>query len=166
MEKCNKDEKVCLEELKEAYGLLREKHNLPEFDELNKDFSIEKISEYETTLLLKEIRRFMFDKFSNYMRFLEGLLNPVNASVFTFSVLKTLNSDNKKVVENIYKKLMKIELELMAVDIEYDEIKEVEFIKGSYGIWNEIKKEWIQIIDSVKKNWDNKIEGNSKCYFG
>lgn len=162
----NKDDGVCLEELKKSYAILREKHNLPEFDELNRDFSIEKISEYETELLLKEIRRFMFDKFSNYMRFLEGLLNPVNASIFTFSVLKSLNSDDKKIIEEIYKKLMKIELELMAVDIDYNEDKEVEFIKESYKIWHEIKKGWKQTIDSVKKNWDNKIEENNKAYFG
>ncbi len=158
-------EESCLEQVKKDYAELREKYSLPNFDDLNKDFQIEKVAETETELLLKEIRRFMFDKFSNYMRFLETLLNPVNASIFTFSVLKTLSVEDKKIAENIYKRLMKLEVDLMEIDIEYSEEKEAEFIKKGFKEWNEVKKSWLKIIRSVKKNWDNSVKNDSKGYF-
>jgi len=160
-------EESCLEEVKKRYSELQAKYDLPDFKKLNEDFQIEKVSETETEVLLKEIRKYMFDKFSNYMRFLESLLNPVNASVFTFSVLKTLNVDDKKVVEEIYKKLMKLEVELMEIDIEYVEEKEAKFIKNSSEIWDEVKLDWIKIVETIKTNWDNKVEkGEGKGYFG
>jgi len=160
-------EESSLEDVKKDYAELEQKYGLPSFDELNKDFQVEKVTETETELLLKEIRRFIFDKISNYMRFLESLLNPVNASMFTFSVLKTLSADDKKIAEDVYKKLMKLEVDLMEVDIEYSEEKEAEFIKETVKVWNGIKKDWLKIIGSVKKNWDNKVEkGNGQGYFG
>jgi len=160
-----KDESY-LEDMKKDYLELQKKYNLPDFKKLNEDFQIEKVAESETEILLKEIRRFMFDKVSNYMRFLESLINPVSASIFTFSVLKTLNSDDKKIAEDIYKKLMKLEIDLMEIDIEYDEEKEADFIKKITEVWNSIKKDWLKLVGSMKKNWDNKIERNSGGYFG
>lgn len=159
-------EKSCLEELKEEYNFFKEKYSLPEFEELNRDFSIEKISESETEFILKEVRRYMFDKFSVYMRLYESLLHPVNASVFIFSIIKTLNSDDKKTISDLYKKLMKIEIGVMEADIEYNEEIEAKFIKDSFEVWNQIKKDWKKVLDSVNSNWDNKVENNNKGYFG
>jgi len=160
-------EESSLEQVKKDYKKFQQKYGLPSFEELNQDFQIEKIAEADTELLLKEVRRFMFEKISNYVRFLETLLNPVNASMFTFSVLKTLSADDKKKAEDIYKKLMKLEIDLMEVDIEYVEEKEAEFIKEIVEVWNDVKKDWLRIIGSVKKNWDAKVEkGNSRGYFG
>jgi hypothetical protein len=166
MDKCDKCDESCLEKLKENYEVLKVKYSLPEFDELNKDFAIEKIADSEVELLLREIRRYMFDKFSNYMRFLEGLLNPVNASIFIFSMIKTLTPEDKRTVEEIYKKLMKVELDLMEVDAVYVEEKEAEFIKNSYKIWKDICGQWVKIIRSVKGNWENEIKRDKTNYFG
>lgn len=162
----DKDES-CLENVKREYFVLQGKYGLPDFDTLNKDFQIEKVAETETEILLREVRRFVFDKISNYMRFLEGLLNPSGASMFVFSILKSLNSDDKKLAEKIYKKLMALEIDLMEIDITYDEEKEAEFIKKSFNEWSEIKQDWAKIISSIKKNWDNQIErNNGRGYFG
>ena len=48
-----------LDKLKKEYEKLRKKHNLPSFNELNKDFSIERVCEIETDFLLKEVRKSM-----------------------------------------------------------------------------------------------------------
>jgi hypothetical protein len=161
------EDELTLEELKKNYELLKIKYNLPEFGELNKDFWIEKISETETDFILREIRKFITDRTTNYMRFLESMLNPSNASLFTFSFCKLLNSEEKKEIEELYKKLMKIELMIMDVDIIYSEEKEADFIKNSVKEWNDFKIKWKKIIEKVKTNWDKKSEnGNNKCYFG
>jgi len=155
-----------LEELKKDYTKIEKKYNLPIFEKLNEDFQIEKIAEIETDFLLKEVRKLMADKFSNYLRFIEALLNPVNAPMFIFSVVKSINNGEKKKLTEIYKKLAKIEVELIELDIKFLEEKEAEFIKRSYKIWQDIKEDILSVINVIKKNWDSKFEANNRGYFG
>jgi hypothetical protein len=155
-----------LESLKEDYKELKEEHKLPDFDELNEDFHIEKLAETETDFLVREIRKFMSEKFSNYLRFVEAILNPVNASMFIFSMIKAIGPEEKETLTDIYKNLAKKEVELIELDIEFNEENEIKFIKESYELWKKIKKDLLGIIEVVKKNWDNKTETNGKNYFG
>ncbi|MFC1682038.1 hypothetical protein ACFL0X_00285 [Nanoarchaeota archaeon] len=159
-------DKDCLEDLKKDYKEIQEKYNLPEFEKLNEDFQIEKISEVETEFLIREIRKFMAEKFSNYMRFIEMVLHPVSAPMFIFSVIKSMGSDEKKKLTDVYKKLAKIEIDLIELDIKFVEEKEVSFVKGSYETWQEIKEDMLDIFSKIKSNWDSKFEVNNKGYFG
>jgi len=160
------ENKSDLENLKKNYKEIQGEYNLPNFEKLNEDFHIEKLSEIETDFLVREIRKFMADKFSNYLRFIEAILNPVNSPIFVFSVVKSVGVEEKKKLTEIYKKLAKIEIELIGLDIKFIEEKEVEFIKQAYEIWQEIKEDMLSILRVVKKNWDNKSEVNGKGYFG
>jgi hypothetical protein len=160
------EEKSDLENLKKDYEKVQRKYDLPNFEELNKDFQIEKIAEVETDFLIREIRKFIADKFSNYLRFIEAILYPVNTPMFIFSIIKSIGAEEKKKLTDIYKKLAKIEIRLIELDIKFFEEKEAEFIKESYGFWQKIKKDILGIIDVIKNNWDNKSEVNGKGYFG
>ena len=155
-----------LEVLKQEYKKIQEKHNLPSFEELNEDFNIEKASEVEVELLIREIRRFLADKLSNYMRFVEAILNPVNVQMFIYSLIKSLDAQEKEKLTEIYKKLSKNELKLIELDITYSEEKEALFIKESYVMWQAMKKDLLDVIEKANKNWDNKIESKKKDYFG
>jgi hypothetical protein len=156
-----------LEELKREYKNLQEKYNLPNFELINKEFSIEKISENETELLTKEIRRFIADKVFNYLRFIETILNPVNAPIFIFSIMKSLNQDDKSKLTNVYEKLSLIDLELIKLDVETTEKKDGEFIKRVFDTWQEIKKELISVLDKLKYIKEENTEEKSKSkYFG
>ena len=157
---------IGLEQLKKEYEKLQRKYNLPSFKEMNEDFHIEKIAENDTELLPVEIRRWMWEKFSNYMRLLEGILNPVNVPMFIFSIIKTLNPEEKKNISEVYKKLMKEEIKIIRLDLDFNESKEAEFIKESYKIWQEIKKELSQIFSEVEKRGGTKTEENSRGDFG
>lgn len=159
------EEKSCLEELKESYLVIKEKYSLPSFEELNNDFNIEKISENETEILVREVRKYIADKLSTYLRFIEGLLHPVNAPMFVFSVVKTLNEKDKEKLTEIYKKLAKREVELLELDISFEEEKEAKFIRETYVEWQEIKGDLLSIVGSIKSNWDNKVERNGAGYF-
>jgi len=161
-----KKEKSNLEELKKNYQVIQKKYNLPDFARLNEDFQIEKVSELETDNLIREIRKFMADKFSSYLRFVETILHPVNAPMFVFSVVKLIGNDEKDRLNEVYKKLVKIEIRLIDLDIEFNEKKEAEFVKDSYELWQNIKKDILQVLDTIKKNWNNKTESNNKDYFG
>ena len=159
-------EESKLEKLKKDYEVIRKKHDLPSFEKLNEDFQIEKAAEVETDILIREVRRFIADKLAGYMRFIETLLNPVNAPMFVFSIIKTLGMEEKKKASEIYKKLTKNEIKLIRLDTEFSEEKEDEFIKSSYELWQEIKIVFLSILDKIDENLDTKIEEKNKGYFG
>ena len=161
-----KEEDKCLPEFKKEYEKLAKKHNLPSFAEMNKDFHIEKLAEVETDYLIREIRRFASEKFFNYFRFIESLLNPSNASMFTFSIVKTLGTKEKDKLSELYKKFAELELEFILIDVEYSEEKEAKFLKSFCKEWQEIKKEMSDILEFIKKNWKNKSKVLDKNYFG
>ena len=160
------DEKSDLENLKEDYAELQKKYSLPKFDDINKDFGVERISECETDFLLREIRKFVAEKFTTYLRFIESLLNPVNVPMFVFSVVKSLGVEEREKLTDAYKKIAKYEVELIALDMEFSEEAEAKFVLESYDAWQEVKKTILETIEVVKKNWDNKTKTNGKNYFG
>ncbi len=155
-----------LENLKKDYKKIQKKYNLPEFEKLNKDFNIEKSAESETDYLIREVRRLMAEKFSNYLRFVETLLNPVNAPMSIFSIVKTLGTEEKEELTEIYKKLLRNEIENLELEIGFSVEKEAKFIKESYKMWLKIKEDFVGVIKAIKNNWDNKLEKNNKGYFG
>jgi hypothetical protein len=155
-----------LEKLKEDYKKIQKIHHLPDFDKLNSEFGIEKIAEVETDFLVREIARIMAEKFSNYLRFVELILNPVNSPMFIFSLIKTIGENEKKKLSEIYKVLARIELNLIELDLDFSEKKEAEFINNSYKTWMNMKKDFLEVIEKIKSNWDNKSENNNKGYFG
>ncbi len=155
-----------LEVLKKEYARLQKKYELPSFEELNNDFQIEKASENETDFVLREIRKLIAERLFNYLRFIESLLNPVNVPMFVYSIIKTFDVQEKEKLTEVYKKLAKKEVELIGLDIESTEEKEVKFIKDSYKLWQEIKKDVLEVVNAIKKNWDTKVEADKKDYFG
>ncbi len=159
-------EKSDLEKLKKDYIKIQSKYNLPSFEKLNEDFQIEKALESETDILIREIRKFMADKFSNYLRFVEAILHPVNTPMFVFSIVKSLTADEKNKLSEIYKELVKIEIKLIELDLKFVEKKEADFIKEAYETWQGLKDDFLGIIESVTKNFDNKIDRDNKGYFG
>jgi len=156
-----------LERLKKEYSVLQRKYGLPSFEEMNKDFYIEKIAENETELLLREIRRMVGDRLANYMRFLESLLNPTNVPMFVFSIVKFIGQEEKKKMSEAYKKLIKNEIGFLERDLEFNEAKEAQFIKDSFVLWQEIKRELSGIFERMEKSWKpNADSTESKGYFG
>jgi hypothetical protein len=166
MVKAKNDKEKSLEDLKSEYKKIQERFNLPSFVELNRDFQIEKIAGCETDFLIREVKRFIAEKFSNYLRFIEAILNPVNTPMFIFSLIKSLSLEDKKRLSEIYKKMAKNEIRAIDTDINFSEEKDADFIKESFNLWQEIKKEMKDVIEIVKKNWDNDFGANNKGYFG
>jgi hypothetical protein len=155
-----------LEKLKENYKKIEKTYHLPDFDKLNSEFSIEKIAEIETDFLVREVARIIGEKFSNYLRFVELILNPSNSPMFIFSLIKTMGENEKKKLSEIYKELARIELNLIELDVDFSDKKEADFINSSYKTWMNMKKDFLEVIEKIKSNWDNKNENNSKGYFG
>jgi hypothetical protein len=160
-----KESKLGLEELKKKYKELQNKYHLPDFESLNQDFYIEKIAEIETDFLTREIRRFIADRVYNYLRFIETILNPVNAPMFIFSIIKSIDSPDKKKLSEVYSKLSEMNIELIKLDIESNEKKDAEFIIQTYESWQPIKKELFFVVNRFRDNKEIKEDKSTK-YFG
>jgi hypothetical protein len=157
---------LSLDELKKNYEMLREKYSLPEFSEMNKLFSIEKIDGTETDLLMREIRRAVSETISNYLTVLENLLNPSNAPMFVFSIVKCINNEEKKKLSDIYMSLAREWAPIMQLDLVYSEENEAEFIKKVFKFWKKTSQEFYQIIEVINKNWGSDSESKKSGYLG
>lgn len=155
-----------LRELKKEYEKLRKKYSLPGFEKLNKDFEIERLQERETETLSREIRRCMVEKNSAYLRFIEMFMNPSNAPLFLLALVKSLDSKERKLLEELYTELGKFEVKNIALDNEYDEKKDSEFIKKFYKEWQGIKGKFGKILSAIEEAWDKKSEKKEKGYLG
>jgi hypothetical protein len=159
-------EKSDLEEMKKNYAKIQKKYSLPPFDELSRNFNIERIADRETDYLIREIRAFVSDRIAGYMRLVEMLLNPSNGPMFIFSMVKCLTADDKKKLTELYKEMARNEISLFEVDLNFSEEKEVKFLKESFKLWNRVKKDINPILNSISKKWDDDCKSESRAYFG
>ncbi len=161
----NESHECGLNELRKDYNKLKEKYGLPEFSELNELFEVEEIESCETEFLIRKIRRVISDKIAGYLKFVETILNPSNAPMFFFKMIKKLDSDDKNVLTNIYEELGGFEIEIIKLDLSYSEIEEAEFIKKISNKFNIIRKQLSKIIDKLG-NGPNANQNNVGSYFG
>ena len=152
-----------LKDLKKLYGELAGKYKLPSFSELNEDFEIEKIKRGEETLL-RTVRKTMMEKIVNSMNFLEFLLNPVNAPRLYLPYIKSMTSDDRKDIDELYGKLAEVMLAALGLEIEYSEKGEAEMIKRASNVWNESKPGFNKIIAKLQKPVT--FEKKERSYFG
>lgn len=160
------EEKSPLEELKKNYKKLQEKYKLPSFQELNEEFDIEKAAEHETDCLLREIRKLIMEKTIAYLRFVEMLLNPSNAPIFFFALVKGLTSSDKRLLEKLYEKLGNFEIDVIELDCNYDEKGEVGFIKKILVEWQDVKEDMTKLTEILRRNWNQKSRKNDRGYLG
>ncbi len=154
-----------LSELKSSYEILRKKHGLPEFDELNKIFDVERIDK-ESDLMLRSVRRAMMDKIIEQVRFFEMVLNPGNAPPTLMQLTRRLGVSEMSVIGKIYSSFVEIELDAMKADISYSEELEKKLIMKIFGSWKELASEIDGIVEFMRKNFREKELKKEKSYFG
>lgn len=160
------EDRFSLGKLKEEYTKLREKYGLPEFSDMNRVFDIEEI-DFESDFLLRKIRRVVSEKISGYLRFIEIIINPSNAPMFIFRMLKKINEEDKKQLSEIYETLGGFELEIIKLDLSYNELEEAEFVKRMYSILSgEISQNLLNILKKMSNSDKGKEEKDRVSYFG
>ena len=155
-----------LDKLKRDYRILEKKYKIPSYQQLNEEFDIEKVQELETDTLLREVRKVVMDKVIAYLRFIEMLLNPSQAPMFFFALLKGLDNGDKKILEELYAKLGRLEIEVIVIDNDYSEKGEADFIKHLFNEWKGVKEDMKKISKSLRNSWDKKSERKEKSYLG
>jgi hypothetical protein len=158
-EECN------LDEVKKEYSKFKDKYNLPSFDEVNEVFEIEDI-DTETDFFLRRIRRLILDKVVGYMRFIEIMLNPSNATIFFFKLTSKLEKSDKEALTEMYERIGKFEIDAIKIDLDYSEEKEAELIKDMFNIFKtEIKEKLLPVIYKLENGKEEKKKDDSG-YFG
>lgn len=150
-----------LNELIERYGSLRSKYNLPEFDELNSAFDIGKIRK-DSGHLLRDIRRMMIEKIVYYLKLIEIIMNPSQASPIFMMLLKEINSNDLKFIDSILSPFVEIELIGHKLDINSNEKEEADTIIKALDIWNSKKKDLYSLIEVLERNWKNSKSSTKK----
>ena len=152
-------------ELIDKYKPLKEKYQLPEFSKINELFDIEDIDP-ESEFILRKIRRTIADKIANYLRFTEIIINPSNAPMFFFKLLKRLTSEDKEGLSKIYESLGNAEIKMLSLDIEYNESEEAKFINEMCKAFTtEIKDEFQKTIEKLNNGEENYVKVNGS-YLG
>ncbi len=151
-----------LENLKKQYNKLKKKYDLPSFEDVNKDFEIEKLQDRERSYLLRDIRRTMIERNLSYFKFLEMFLNPSSGPMFFMALSNHLTDEEKDKIEELYFKMGKFELDSVKLDNDDGEEKEAEFIKSFYQEWQNMKNEFGSLMDSLEKIWEREVERDEK----
>lgn len=155
-----------LKKLKESYEVFRKKYNLPEFKFVNDNFEIESIDSEDTELLLKAIRKHITEKVFFTLRTLEMFMNPQNAPVFIFKIIKHFSETEKELIKDIYKRMAYYEIDAFGLEGIYDEKKEAEFIKGIVNDWKVFAKDMDKIYSSMKTSYGRDSKKSDGSYFG
>ncbi|MFH1249155.1 MAG: hypothetical protein V1660_03315 [archaeon] len=155
-----------LENFKKDYEKLQKKYSLPVFKQLNEDFEIERIADHESDMLLREIRKAITEKAVAFLRFVELLLNPTNAPFFMFAIIKNLTPADKKHIEGLYQNLCEFEIKAIALDMEYAEKNEAEFIKYAAKKWSSMHADMRELGNLIETAWHASSEKKERNYFG
>lgn len=155
----------CLNELKKNYEIFRKKYDMPEFSELNRVFDIEEV-DTDTDFLLRKIRRMIAERIAGYLRFIEIILNPANTPMFFFKLVKKLESEDKKVLGEVYERLGSVEVEVVELDLRYDEKKEAEFIMKMYDLFEDFSDKLLRVVKKLGNGEGFQKNVNNGSYFG
>ncbi len=161
----DKESESCLEELKQKYEVFRKKYKMAKFSELNELFDVEEV-DVDTDFLLRKIRRVISEKIAGYLRFIEVILNPSNAPILFFKLVKKLDSEDRKVLGEMYERLGGIEVEVVGLDLKYDEKKEAEFIMEMHGLFGDFSDKLLEIVRKLGNGESVKKREENGSYFG
>lgn len=150
--------------IKEEYNNLR--HKLPKFEGLDEEFEISIANIKEKAFLLRSIRRRLNDKVIFYCRIIEGLIYPNQNNMIGMFEIKSFSEDEKQILNDYYKKLMKYERESLSLDVNPDEKKDAEYINNLFKEWQYFKKYLIAVTDKMKSSWQTEDKPFRNNYFG
>ncbi|MBU0758424.1 MAG: hypothetical protein KKF44_10225 [Nanoarchaeota archaeon] len=140
-----------MDETIKYYNGLAERFSLPDFVSLNMDFDIE---EYEKSdILLYRIRIRMIDKIDEWLKMLEGILQP-DSELFQLIEYKIFSDKKRQEIYALYRKLMKYIRFSNEISLDNSEENNAKFIRDFFDEWTSLKPRLSQIIRDMKKSWE------------
>ncbi len=149
-------------ELKKIYGNFEKKYNLPSFDNMNLSFEIGRI-EIDSGNLLRDVRKFATEKIAHYVRLIEIMLNPSQASPMFLLLLREITAKDKKIIEEVFSVFIDLEISSYYLDVNSSESKEAEIINKIYSVWFTQKSNIESIIGILERNSKSNVNTNNKA---
>lgn len=144
--------KIKIPGIEESYNLYKKKYELPNFEEIKKNFSIEDIEDDKG--ILKKIAKIMAEKFEFYGKYLDMHLNAEP----TFSMMveaKEVDDLSREKLLHVYRLILIKLREYYLLVLEENDENCAEYIKNSFNVWISIKQDLKILIHVFKKAWES-----------
>lgn len=151
-------------ELEKDYELLRKKHALPEFEELDAEFDIHCIE--DDKFILREVRYKILEKIDEQCMIIEELLQP-DTKVSNLYESRVFSENDKEKIFVLFKRFMTIKKKALLIALVNNENEDAEFIKNSCSEWQELKKELYPFMRKLVEAWETETDIKEELsYFG
>ncbi len=153
-----------LKEISEKFNHVGKKYKLPSFEEINKEFEIEKIDR-DSQIILKVVRKVMMEKIVNLLGLLDMFISPNNVPRVYMPYLKSMSPEERNDMVELYDNFSSLTLDCLPLELGYSEKDEAEVILKILERWKKSKLSLAEMFAKMKKPsiLENKKE---KSYFG
>lgn len=153
--------------INEDYENLRKKYDLPKFDELNNEFEVSSIKQFEKSdFPLRVIRRRITDKLAMFCNILQSLILPNTGSAINMFEIKLFDEDDRTNIEKLLAEMMFWERKSLLLDIKSEEKEETEFLKLVWKEWALFSVEMVKIAEKMSLGWRKEEKTDKTQYFG
>ena len=151
--------------IEEEYNKLCKKFKLPKFEEIDREFEISTLE--NERFLINNILRRIVEKLEVYTETIGNLVHPDASSLTSMYEIRYFSDDEKNDMYKLFKKLMKINREIVELLLDADEKKEADFLNVFFNEWLNMKNDLKAYIRKMKESWEKEstIE-DDLGYFG
>ena len=144
-------------DLEKEYDNLAKKYlNLPNYQNIDKEFEIE-LNIGEKVIPKKFTLRAIANTTSNYMHFfidyLHNLIYPNPGSLIIMEESKIFTNEEKKEIESILKKILFLTRKNLEIVLLKSEKEDADFIAFAFKEWKLIKRQILPLIQKAKDHW-------------
>lgn len=145
------------------YKELKEKYNLPTYEELDFEFELDE----EAKFPMRDVRRKINNKLHIFLDILQAVIQPETSDLTQMYEAHYYTEKDKQKALTLYKQLMIYSRTSDEIAIKQNEDKEAKFIIDLFQKWNVIKDEMYYFIIKMKESWKKefKVEDDTR-YMG
>ena len=138
-------------EIGQEYAKLSKKYKLPKFKDIDAEFEISSLDNEK--FLIKNILRSISEKLEFYIEVIGSLVHPDGSSISSMYEIRFFSEDEKNDMYNLFKRLMKIDRNVIELVLKNDEKEQSDFLNKFFIDWINIKKELLNYIKKMKDSW-------------
>lgn len=139
-------------EIEQEYAKLSKKYKLPKFKDIDNEFEISALDNEK--FLIKNILRSISEKLEFYIEFISNLVHPDGSSISSMYEIRFFSEDEKNDMYNLFKRLMKIDRNVIELVLKNDEKEQADFLNKFFSDWLNLKKELLKYIEKMKESWE------------
>ncbi len=146
-----------MKNIKEEYTKIKTKFNLPNFEEVDKEFELYRIDIDKTSILTKEILRTIISRLINFINTLDPIVNTPPQSLHALIEINNLSDDDKREIFVFYKRLSILIHEALVAEIATEK-ESAQFIMKIWKQWPEIRKKEMTFLKKIAEAWQKEEE--------